>query len=56
MLHDHFIATYGQDPEEWGDIGYFRIDADWLTAFAMTVDELAQLEADKAARTRRSRS
>lgn len=53
MLHDHFIATYGQDPDEWGDIAYLRVDADWLTAFAMTVDELAQIEADKAARARR---
>jgi hypothetical protein len=50
QLRDHFIATYGQDPEQWGEIAYFRIDADWLTAFAMTDEELATIEAERAAR------
>ena len=50
MLRDHFIATYGSDPEDWGDIAYVRIDADWMVGFAMTDEEMAQIEADRAAR------
>ena len=34
MLRDHFRETYGQDPEEWGEIAFVRIDAHWMTAFA----------------------
>ena len=34
MLREHFIAHYGADPEDWGAIAYFRIDADWLVGFA----------------------
>lgn len=50
MLRDHFTATYGADPETWGTIAYLRIDATWLVAFAMTDDELAKIEAERAAR------
>lgn len=50
MLHDHFVATYGADPDEWGEIAYMRIDPHWMTAFAMTEEEFAQIEADKKAR------
>lgn len=50
LLRDHFVETYGGDPEEWGSIAYFRIDADWLVGFAMTDAEMEQIEADKAAR------
>lgn len=50
MLHAHFVATYGQDPDEWGEIAYVRVYADWLTAFAMTDAEMAQIEADRAGR------
>ncbi len=50
MLRDHFTQTYGSDPEDWGGIAYFRIDPHWLTAFAMTAEEMAQIEADKTAR------
>ena len=37
MLHTHFAEHYGSDPDSWGSgsIAYFRIDADWLVAFAM---------------------
>lgn len=49
-LREHFIATYGADPEEWGRIAYFRIDARWLVAFAMTDEEMARIETEKAAR------
>ncbi|MCW2648193.1 MAG: hypothetical protein QOF87_353 [Pseudonocardiales bacterium] len=50
MLRDHFTTTYGADPEEWGTIAYFRLDASWMVAFAMTDDEMAKIEAEKAAR------
>jgi pyridoxine/pyridoxamine 5'-phosphate oxidase len=50
MLREHFIATYGADPQEWGTIAYFRLDAGWMVAFAMTDEEMAKIEADKAAR------
>ena len=50
LLWEHFVATYGSDPDEWGTIAYCRLDADWMVAFAMTDDEMAKIEADKAAR------
>jgi pyridoxine/pyridoxamine 5'-phosphate oxidase len=50
MLHDHFIDTYGEDPDNWGNIAYVRIEAAWLTGFAMTDEEMAKIEADRAAR------
>jgi hypothetical protein len=50
MLREHFVATYGVDPETWGSIAYFRIDAGWLVGFAMTDEEIAGIEADRAAR------
>ncbi|MEP7020055.1 MAG: pyridoxamine 5'-phosphate oxidase family protein [Pseudonocardiales bacterium] len=52
MLWQHFLDTYGSDPETWGTIAYVRIDADWLAAFAMTADEMAKIEAERAARDR----
>lgn len=46
VLREHFIAHYGSDPDTWGgDIGYYRIDADWLVAFAMTAQEQAEIDA-----------
>lgn len=51
MLREHFVATYGVDPETWGSIAYFRVDPAWLVGFAMTDEEMAQIEADRAART-----
>lgn len=51
LVIDHFVETYGQSPQEWGtEILYARIDAVWLTAFAMTDEELAEIEAARAAR------
>jgi pyridoxine/pyridoxamine 5'-phosphate oxidase len=50
MLRDHFTTTYGADPEEWGTIAYFRLDASWMVAFAMTDEEMSKIEAEKAAR------
>jgi hypothetical protein len=51
MLRQHFIATYGQDPEEWGEIAYARIEPDWLVGFAMTEQEEAELARQRAERT-----
>jgi hypothetical protein len=51
MLAQHLAATYGGSPEDFGiEIAYARIVAEWFTAFAMTDAEMAQIEADRAAR------
>ncbi len=50
VLRDHFVATYGVEPETLGSIAYFAIEAGWLVAFAMTDAEMAAIEADRAAR------
>lgn len=52
MLRAHFTEVYGMSPENLGDIAYFRIDAHWLVGFAMTLAEMAEIEA--AARARKS--
>ena len=45
MVIDHFIETYGMSPEELADgIFYARIDAEWLVGFAMTDEELVEIE------------
>ena len=49
-LRQHFADVYGADPEDWGDIAYFRIDAAWLVGFAMTDEEMAAIEAERATR------
>ena len=53
LLLDHFVETYGQSPEEWGEIYYARIDADWLVGFAMTPDEEAEMARQRADREAR---
>jgi hypothetical protein len=53
MLLQHFIETYGQSPEEWGDIFYARIDADWLVGFAMTAEEEAEIARQRSEREAR---
>lgn len=51
MVRDHFAATYGVSPEEFGtEIAYVRIDPHWMIGFAMTDAEMAQIEADREAR------
>jgi hypothetical protein len=51
MVIDHFVATYGQSPEEFGEgIAYVRIDAHWMVGFAFDEAELAKLTADRAER------
>jgi nitroimidazol reductase NimA-like FMN-containing flavoprotein (pyridoxamine 5'-phosphate oxidase superfamily) len=53
MLIDHFVDTYGQSPEVWGDIFYARIDADWLVGFAMTPEEEREIEQQRIDREQR---
>lgn len=48
VLREHFLAHYGSDPDTWGsDIGYYRIDAQWLVAFAMTDEEQRAIDAKR---------
>ena len=45
MVIDHFVETYGMSPEDLADgIFYARIDADWLVGFAMTDEEMVEIE------------
>ncbi len=44
-LLEHLAATYGADPAEWGDVSCYRIEPHWMTGFAMTDEEMAQIEA-----------
>jgi len=56
-LWEHWVATYGQSPDSLGDdIAYLQIEPSWLVAFAMTEQEMAEIEADRAARTDRGRA
>ncbi len=48
LLREHVLAAYGSDPEKWGEIIYVRIEPDWMTAFAMTEEEMAQIETDSS--------
>jgi hypothetical protein len=52
MLREHFIDVYEHDPETWGNIAYYRIEADWMVGFAMTESEMAEIEAAREARRR----
>ena len=45
---EHLAATYGTDPEDWRGVACYRIEPDWMTAFAMTDDESAEIEAHRA--------
>jgi hypothetical protein len=48
-LRAHLISVYGADPDDFGpEIVYLRIDAHWLTAFAMTAQEQADINARRA--------
>jgi hypothetical protein len=50
-LEVHCVRTYGQSPRAWGsDIVYLRIEPTWFVAFAMTDEEMGQIEADRAER------
>jgi uncharacterized pyridoxamine 5'-phosphate oxidase family protein len=50
MLSAHFAEVYGVPPESMGDIAGFRIDADWLVGFAMTDEEMVEIEKAAAER------
>ena len=57
MLREHFAEVYGMPPEDLGEIAYFRIDARWLVGFAMTDEEMVEIEKAIAEReTRRARA
>jgi pyridoxine/pyridoxamine 5'-phosphate oxidase len=48
MLREHYNSHYGSDPESLADeIAYYRMDADWLVAFAMTDAEQAAIDAKR---------
>jgi nitroimidazol reductase NimA-like FMN-containing flavoprotein (pyridoxamine 5'-phosphate oxidase superfamily) len=54
MVIDHFVETYGGSPEDLADgIFYARIDADWFVGFAMTDEEMVEI--DRAKREREAR-
>lgn len=51
VLIEHYRDVYGMGPDDWGtEVSYVRVDASWLVAFAMTDAEIAQLDAERAAR------
>lgn len=42
VLHDHFVQTYGQSPDEWGsNIAYVQVQPSWMVGFAFTREEPA---------------
>lgn len=41
---EHIAGVYGVDPEEWGVYPCLRVDPHWMTGFAMTEEEMAQME------------
>ena len=52
VLRQRFVELYGMAPEELADsIAYVRIDATWLVAFAMTDEEQAEIDAQRAGAT-----
>jgi hypothetical protein len=52
-MRQHFIDVYGADPEEWGEIAYFRIDPSWFVGFGMTPEDMVEIEAAQEARRQR---
>lgn len=46
-LLEHLAVTYGTEPEDWSGVACFRVDANWMTAFALTDEERAQAEAQR---------
>jgi hypothetical protein len=53
MISAHFAEVYGVPPESFGEIDGFRIDADWFVGFAMTAEEMVEIEAAAAERKAR---
>jgi hypothetical protein len=54
MMREHFADVYGVELESMGEIAGFRIDARWLVGFAMTDEEMVEIE--RAAQERADRS
>jgi hypothetical protein len=51
MIVEHFTEVYGRSPEEWAPGAlYVRIDPTWMVGFAMTDEEVARIEAERAPR------
>ena len=50
-LLEHIADVYGTDPDDWSGVAGFRIEPDWMTAFAMTDEDMAQTEAHPTADT-----
>lgn len=46
----HFAQVYGVPITELGEVTAYRVDPRWMVGFAMTDEEMAQIEADRAAR------
>lgn len=55
-LRDHLGETYGTEPDAWAGYTTVRIDAHWLTGFAMTDEEMEQVETASAARQARRKN
>ncbi len=47
-LLEHLAKTYGTEPDDWADGSYYRIDAHWMTGFALTDQEVAEVEAHRS--------
>jgi hypothetical protein len=45
-LLEHLISVYGAAFEELGEVTAYRIEPHWMTAFAMTDEEMAEFKAD----------
>lgn len=45
---EHLGATYGTEADDWAGVACFRIEQHWMTAFSLTAEELAQMEAHRA--------
>lgn len=47
-LLEHLAVAYGTDAADWADVAGYRIDPHWMTGFAMTDEEMDQIEAHRA--------
>lgn len=54
MFDAHLRLMYGQSPDEWADeIVFLRVDADWMVGFAMTDEEMLEVQTAASARAER---
>jgi len=47
-LVEQLAVAYATEPEVWADVAGFRIDPHWMTAFAMTDEDMVEIEAQNA--------